>query len=86
MALPSTVSSTTATGYLPQYFGHAAASLTPAVSNAIGSITRLATGTEGKVAALDHGVSQGPTDKLGENRPPREGSVSDSDPRENVHE
>lgn len=84
MALPSTVSSTTATGYLPQYFGHAAASLTPAVSNAIGSTTRLATGTEGKLAELDHGVSQGPADKFGENRPPREGSESESDLTKNI--
>lgn len=85
-ALPSAVSSTTATGYLPQYSGHAAASLGPAISNAVSSTARLTSGSDSKLHELDNGVSKGPADKLGENRPPREGSAPDSDPSENIHE
>lgn len=38
--LPSTVSSTTAHGFLPHFSGHAAASLSPTISGAISSPSR----------------------------------------------
>ena len=85
-ALPGAVSPTTATGFLPHYSGHAAASLGPAISNAAGTTARLASGPDSKVHELDSGASKGPADKLGENRPPREGSAPDSGPSENIHE
>lgn len=84
--LPSAVSSTTATGYLPQYFGHAAASLSPAMSNATSSPTRVAPGAESKAIVLGGGVVQEPPAKVGENRPPREGSMPESDAMKEVRE
>ncbi|RYO89668.1 hypothetical protein DL766_004068 [Monosporascus sp. MC13-8B] len=82
-ALPSAISSTTATGYLPQYFGHAAASLSPAILNATGSPAR---GGEAKLSERDSGVSQGTADMLGENRPPRDGSCPESDTTKDIRE
>ncbi|KAI1873689.1 uncharacterized protein JN550_002958 [Neoarthrinium moseri] len=67
-AVPSEISSTTATGYLPQALGNAAASLSPAVTNVNGS-PRAASG--GK-ANQDIVAQHCPTEKMGENRPPRE--------------
>ncbi|RYP55789.1 hypothetical protein DL771_012380 [Monosporascus sp. 5C6A] len=82
-ALPSAISSTTATGYLPQYFGHAAASLSPAILNATGSPAR---GVEAKLAELDSSTPQVTADKLGENRPPRDGSGPESDTTKDIRE
>lgn len=85
-ALPSAISATTATGYLPQYSGHAAASLSPAISNATGSATRATSGADGKPVELEGGVSRGPAAKLGENRHPREGSSLEPDATKEIRE
>ncbi|RYP52376.1 hypothetical protein DL769_010688 [Monosporascus sp. CRB-8-3] len=82
-ALPSAISSTTATGYLPQYFGHAAASLSPAILNAAGSPSR---GVEAKLGELDSSAPQGTADKLGENRRPWDGSGPESDTTKDIRE
>ncbi|RYP54051.1 hypothetical protein DL768_001053 [Monosporascus sp. mg162] len=82
-ALPSAISSTTATGYLPQYFGHAAASLSPAILNATGSPAR---GAEAKLGELDSSAPQGTADKLGENRPLRDGIGTESDTTKDIRQ
>lgn len=70
-AVPSTVSSTTATGYLPQYSGHAAASLSPAFTNAIGSSARVSVTTETKLADIENdGAGTAAANKIDENCPP----------------
>lgn len=65
--LPNTVSSTTAQGFLPQFTGHAAASLSPALSGP-NSPTRdpPSKGTD----ATCKGTSTFMTQKTVENRPP----------------
>ncbi|KAI1083782.1 hypothetical protein F5B20DRAFT_525398 [Whalleya microplaca] len=68
--LPSTVSSTTATGYLPPYQGNAAASLTPAISNTMVSPARASSSARDKPVDLD--VPQPPVEKVGENRPSKD--------------
>lgn len=68
-ALPGEVTSTTAHGFLPQYGGHAAASLTPAIANTVSS---RASTTKSSEQEDKYGASGGPTDKRGENRPPVE--------------
>ncbi|KAI1496398.1 hypothetical protein F5X99DRAFT_72898 [Biscogniauxia marginata] len=75
--LPSAVSSTTATGYLPQYFGHAAASLGPAISNPNGSPARTSPNGGNKPVEID--AVQGPAEKVGENCPPGEAPEADYD-------
>ncbi|KAH9907965.1 hypothetical protein F4778DRAFT_777336 [Xylariomycetidae sp. FL2044] len=82
-ALPGAVSSTTATGYLPQYFGHAAASLGPAVSNTNFSPAR--TGTIGDSKTADIDAPDVAAEKVGENRPPKVTSPSDFDIAKDLH-
>ncbi|KAI0124873.1 hypothetical protein BJ170DRAFT_696434 [Xylariales sp. AK1849] len=66
IAIPSAVSSTTATGYLPQYFGHAAVSLSPAVTN----VNSPRTSSGGKVSEQDPITQQPQAQKMRENMPP----------------
>ncbi|KAI1460908.1 hypothetical protein F4805DRAFT_478000 [Annulohypoxylon moriforme] len=82
-ALPSAVSSTTATGYLPQYHGHAAASLGPTISNANGSTTQ--TSPEGSKTA-DRASSHLSAEKVGENRRPSETRSEEYDPLKDIQE
>ncbi|KUI67279.1 hypothetical protein VM1G_03198 [Cytospora mali] len=66
--LPSAVSSTTAQGYLPQFTGHATASLSPTISGTIGSPSR---GSPAKDAEVNStGTSTFMAPKTGENAPP----------------
>jgi hypothetical protein len=69
-AVPSAVSSTTATGYLPQYSGNAAALLSPAVANVSGSQVRTSSG--GKGSEQDTTTQQQQAGKNVKNCPPRE--------------
>ncbi|KAI0843478.1 hypothetical protein F5Y06DRAFT_283981 [Hypoxylon sp. FL0890] len=82
--LPSTVSSATATGYLPQsqYQGYAAASLGPAISNTYNSSSRVASEVGNK--AVEHDAQA--HEKTGENRPPNETRSEDYDPVKDVQE
>ncbi|KAI1418084.1 hypothetical protein F5Y13DRAFT_199177 [Hypoxylon sp. FL1857] len=80
--LPSTVSSTTATGYLPQYHGYAAASLGPAISNTGNSSARVTPEARNKAAEYDAQAAE----KTGENRPPNETRSEDYDPVKDVQE
>ena len=82
--LPGAISSTTATGYLPQYHGHAAASLSPAIANAGNSVAVASPDTEDK--AVDGNSSQLPAEKVGENCPPNETRSADYDPLKDVQE
>ncbi|KAI5928263.1 hypothetical protein F4810DRAFT_647684 [Camillea tinctor] len=81
--LPSTVSSTTATGYLPQYFGHAAASLGPAISNPNGSPVRPSSNGSKPV---ETDAVQEPAEKVGENCPPGEAPSADQDATKDLQE
>ncbi|SPO05667.1 uncharacterized protein DNG_08354 [Cephalotrichum gorgonifer] len=65
--LPGEVTSMTAQGYLPQYGGHAAASLTPTIRNTVSS-----RGSLGKVVENEAklGSAVPASDQRGENRPP----------------
>ncbi|KAI2468279.1 hypothetical protein F4781DRAFT_422774 [Annulohypoxylon bovei var. microspora] len=82
-ALPSAVSSTTATGYLPQYHGHAAASLGPTISNTNGSANQAS--PEGSKIA-DHDSSNLSAEKVGENRRPSETRSEEYDPLKDIQE
>ncbi|KAI1210475.1 uncharacterized protein F4807DRAFT_467197 [Annulohypoxylon truncatum] len=82
-ALPSAVSSTTATGYLPQYHGHAAASLGPTISNTNGSTTQAS--PEGSKTA-DRASSHLSAEKVGENRRPSETRSEEYDPLKDIQE
>ncbi|KAF7516564.1 hypothetical protein G7054_g14106 [Neopestalotiopsis clavispora] len=62
----SSVSSMTANGYLPQFAGHAAASLSPAITNTNSSLCNLS----GMKADNDSATQQPKMEKTGENRPP----------------
>ncbi|KAI0025645.1 hypothetical protein F4780DRAFT_217273 [Xylariomycetidae sp. FL0641] len=88
-ALPSAVSSTTATGLLPQYYGNAAASLGPAISsnNAIASPGRVAAGTGGKSTDFE-GLLPGslPAEKVGKNCPPSSTASAEYDVTRDLHE
>lgn len=64
-AIPGTVSSTTARGVLPNYSGHATASLTPAIANASPKDSCLKTGEVGEA-----GSTSTDEEKKVENRPP----------------
>ena len=71
-ALPSEISSTTVQGVLPQYRGHAAASLSPTIAHQAGS-----TGRASPRKSLEHSSIEGAllrpvsvTDNRGENMPP----------------
>lgn len=70
--LPSTVSSTTAQGFLPQFVGHAAASLSPTLSGSAKSPTRISPSKGTDVTC--NGTSTFMTPKTVENCPP--GTVS----------
>jgi hypothetical protein len=83
-AIPSAVSSTTATGYLPQYFGNAVASLSPTVTNVNGQQVRGASG--GKAAELDVVSSKPQGEKMEENRPPQQLVSKDADIIADLHE
>ncbi|KAI1766542.1 hypothetical protein GGR53DRAFT_518929 [Hypoxylon sp. FL1150] len=82
--LPSAVSSTNATGYLPPYQGNAAASLCPSVSNANSSGARVSSQAGDKTVETD--PSQPATEKVGENCPPSEARSADYDPLKDVQE
>ncbi|KAI0181313.1 hypothetical protein GGR52DRAFT_28251 [Hypoxylon sp. FL1284] len=73
--LPSAVSSTTATGYLPPYQGNAAASLGPSVSNANSPGTRALSQAGDK--PVEHDSPQSTAEKVGENCPPSEARSAD---------
>ncbi|KAI0013256.1 hypothetical protein F4779DRAFT_613784 [Xylariaceae sp. FL0662B] len=83
-ALPSAVSSTTATGYLPPYLGNAAASLSPAISNTMGSPARASPGAGDK--PVDFDVPQASAEKIGENCPPKGSPSADYDPMKDLQE
>lgn len=82
-ALPSAVSSTTATAYLPQYHGHAAASLGPTISNANGPAPQAS--PEGSKTA-DRASSHLSAEKVGENRRPSETRSEEYDPLKDIQE
>ncbi|KAL7623899.1 hypothetical protein AAE478_005455 [Parahypoxylon ruwenzoriense] len=82
--LPSAVTSTTATGYLPPYFGNAAASLGPAISNTSNSPSRASPAVGSK--AIEHDSPQPAAEKLGENCPPDEARSADYDPSKDIQE
>ncbi|KAI1373779.1 hypothetical protein F4677DRAFT_461907 [Hypoxylon crocopeplum] len=82
--LPSAVSSTTATGYLPPFNGHAAASLGPAISNTSNYAAR--TASEAGDKPVEYETPQLTSKKVGENRPPNETRSADSDPMKEVHQ
>lgn len=82
--LPSTLSSTTATGYLPPYQGNATASLGPSVSNANGLGARISTQAGDKL--IEHDSSQLAAEKVGENCPPSEARSADYDPLKDIQE
>lgn len=85
--LPSAVSSTIAHGYLPQFNGHAAASLNPTISGSIGSPSR---GTPSRTNEYDaicgSGISSPSfiAEKRGENCPPPPGNRSLSETLRNI--
>ena len=70
--LPGAVSSTTVSGYLPHQYGYAAASLSPALANAVNDRMRPPSKQVDDKAAGDSGNSpSGPAaEKRGENCPP----------------
>ncbi|XDG03242.1 hypothetical protein ABKA04_002857 [Annulohypoxylon sp. FPYF3050] len=82
-ALPSAVSSTTATAYLPQYHGHAAASLGPTISNANGHAPQAS--PDGSKTA-DRASSHLSAEKVGENRRPSETRSEEYDPLKDIQE
>ncbi|KAK6084537.1 hypothetical protein SCUP234_03326 [Seiridium cupressi] len=81
-ATPSSVSSTTAKGYLPQFVGHAAASLSPAVNNTNASM-RAASGGKDDGSTANHLLK---TEKTGENLPPSAMPSTQSDIIADLHE
>jgi hypothetical protein len=77
--LPGTISSTTATGYLPQYSGNAVASLGPTISN--NSPSRISPTADDKL--------DGPRltmEKIGENCPPSSAPSIEHDVTKDLHE
>ncbi|KAI1151768.1 hypothetical protein F4825DRAFT_476762 [Nemania diffusa] len=80
-ALPGAVSSTTATGYLPQYAGNAIASLGPTISN--GSPARVSPTADDKLIELE-----GPrvAVKMGENCPPSSAPSMEHDITKDLHQ
>lgn len=65
-ALPGTVTSTTAHGYLPQYSGHAAASLSPTIAATVSS-TRVSPNKAQDIGGVELLSQQ---ENRGENLPP----------------
>ncbi|KAF2965425.1 hypothetical protein GQX73_g8124 [Xylaria multiplex] len=81
-ALPGAISSTTATGYLPQYAGNAIASLGPTISN--GSPARVSPNADDKLVELE-----GPRvamEKVGENCPPSSAPSMEHDITKDLHQ
>jgi hypothetical protein len=81
-ALPGAVSSTTATGYLPQYSGNAIASFGPMAPN--GSPALASPNTDDKFTEFE-----GPrlaTEKVGENCPPSSAPSIEHDITKDLHE
>ncbi|CAJ2511795.1 Uu.00g074200.m01.CDS01 [Anthostomella pinea] len=83
-ALPSAVSATTATAYLPQFFGHAASSLSPAVLNTNSSPARSGTASQDKPGEVD--ISLPAAQKVGENCPPSSAPSLEYDATKDLHE
>ncbi|KAI1820565.1 hypothetical protein F4861DRAFT_545453 [Xylaria intraflava] len=81
-ALPSAVSSTTATGYLPQFAGNAIASLGPTISN--GSPARVSLQPDDKLVGLEG--ARPATEKVGENCPPSSAPSTEHDITKDLHE
>lgn len=79
--LPGAVSSTTATGYLPQFGGNAIASLGPTISN--GSPTHVSPNVDDKLVELE-----GPhvAMKIGENCPPSSAPSMEHDITKDLHQ
>lgn len=69
--LPSTVSSTTAHGFLPQFSGHAAASLSPSLSGTISSPSRGSPSKDNEINS--NGTSTFMNQKTAETCPPAAG-------------
>ncbi|KAI0205755.1 hypothetical protein F4808DRAFT_472389 [Astrocystis sublimbata] len=81
-ALPSAISSTTATGYLPHYAGNAIASFGPTMSN--NSAARVPPNVDDKLVELD-----GPRtamERTGENVPPSSAPSIEHDITKNLHQ
>ncbi|KAI8631006.1 hypothetical protein F5Y19DRAFT_463805 [Xylariaceae sp. FL1651] len=81
-ALPGAVSSTTATGYLPQYSGNAIASLGPTISNS--SPARVSPTADNKFVELEG--SHLTAEKTGENCPPSSAPSIEHDITKDLHE
>ncbi|KAI1354138.1 hypothetical protein F5Y01DRAFT_321815 [Xylaria sp. FL0043] len=80
--LPGAISSTTATGYLPQFAGNAIASLGPTISN--GSPARVSPDADDKLVELE-----GPRvamEKVGENCPPSSAPSIEHDITKDLHQ
>ncbi|KAK8037005.1 hypothetical protein PG991_001319 [Apiospora marii] len=80
VAVPRTVSSTTATGYVPPLSSHGKASLGPAFVNANGHAAR---SLLGKAEQDPVGM---PTEKVGENRPPQKQALKQQDDIADLHQ
>ncbi|KAK8039806.1 hypothetical protein PG993_008217 [Apiospora rasikravindrae] len=80
VAVPRTVSSTTATGYVPPLSSHGTASLAPALVNANGHATR---SLLGKAEQDPIGM---PAEKVGENRPPQQQTLKQQDDIADLHQ
>ncbi|KAK8086360.1 hypothetical protein PG994_001334 [Apiospora phragmitis] len=80
VAVPRTVSSTTATGYVPTLSSHGTASLAPAFVNANGHAMR---SLLGKAEQDPIGM---PADKVGENRPPQQQTLKQQDDIADLHQ
>ncbi|KAI1269890.1 hypothetical protein F5Y18DRAFT_414711 [Xylariaceae sp. FL1019] len=81
-ALTGTVSSTTATGYLPQYYGNAVASLGPTISNM--SPVAASLDVVDKLTELE--APRSATEKSGENCPPSSAPSLEHDVTKDLHE
>ncbi|KAJ8114818.1 hypothetical protein ONZ43_g4814 [Nemania bipapillata] len=79
--LPGAVSSTTATGYLPQYAGNAIASLGPTISN--GSLARVSPNADDKLIELEEPCV---AMKVGENCPPSSAPSIEHDITKDLHQ
>ncbi|KAI1737155.1 hypothetical protein F4680DRAFT_468357 [Xylaria scruposa] len=80
--LPSAITPTTATGYLPQYAGNAIASFGPTISN--GSPARVSPNADDKLVELE-----GPRvamEKIGENCPPSSAPSMEHDITKDLHQ
>ncbi|KAK7948992.1 uncharacterized protein PG986_009878 [Apiospora aurea] len=80
VAVPRTVSSATATGYVPSLSSHGTTSLSPALVNANGHTTR---SHLGKAEQESIGM---PAEKVGENRPPQQQALKQQDDIADLHQ